>query len=74
MPVTINPGITFTLGAEETVFNWNGMGRYLLENGIGNNDINVVLGWLMVSAVVIVIFNLIADILYAVLDPRIRLA
>jgi peptide/nickel transport system permease protein len=58
----------------ETVFNWNGMGRYLLENGIGNNDINVVLGWLMVSAVVIVIFNLIADILYAVLDPRIRLA
>src|SRR3954451_13871594 len=58
----------------ETVFNWNGMGRYLLEDGIGNNDINVVLAWLLVSAIVIVIFNLIADILYAVLDPRIRLA
>jgi peptide/nickel transport system permease protein len=33
-----------------------------------------VLGWLIVSAAVIVLFNLIADILYAVLDPRIRLA
>jgi peptide/nickel transport system permease protein len=58
----------------ESVFNWNGMGRYLLDDGIGNNDINVVLGWLLLSAAVIVIFNLIADILYAVLDPRIRLA
>src|SRR3954454_2652642 len=58
----------------ETVFNWNGMGRYLLDNGIGNNDINVVLGWLLLSAFVIVVFNLIADIRYAVLDPRIRLA
>jgi peptide/nickel transport system permease protein len=58
----------------ETVFVWNGMGRYLLNDGIGNNDINVVLGWLIVSAAVIVLFNLIADVLYAVLDPRIRLA
>jgi peptide/nickel transport system permease protein len=33
-----------------------------------------VLGWLLVSAFFVVVFNLIADILYAVLDPRIRLA
>ncbi|MCU1606763.1 MAG: putative peptide transport permease [Modestobacter sp.] len=58
----------------ETVFVWHGMGEYLLANGIGQNDINVVLGWLLVSAVFVVVFNLIADILYAVLDPRIRLA
>ncbi|MGY1618811.1 ABC transporter permease [Geodermatophilus sp. SYSU D00691] len=58
----------------EQVFVWHGMGEYLLKNGIGNNDINVVLGWLLVSAVFVVLFNLIADILYAVLDPRIRLA
>ena len=58
----------------ETVFVWNGMGRYLLQDGIGNNDINVVLGWLLVSAFFVVLFNLIADILYAILDPRIRLA
>ncbi|MPQ98548.1 ABC transporter permease subunit [Modestobacter sp. I12A-02628] len=58
----------------EQVFVWNGMGRYLLQDGIGDGDINVVLGWLLVSAVFVVLFNLIADILYAVLDPRIRLA
>ncbi|MGY5886076.1 ABC transporter permease [Modestobacter lacusdianchii] len=58
----------------ETVFVWHGMGEYLIANGIGQNDINVVLGWLLVSAVFVVVFNLIADILYAVLDPRIRLA
>jgi peptide/nickel transport system permease protein len=58
----------------ERVFVWHGMGEYLLASGIGQNDINVVLGWLLVSAVFVVVFNLIADILYAVLDPRIRLA
>jgi len=58
----------------ERVFVWHGMGEYLLDNGIGQNDVNVVLGWLMVSAVFVVLFNLLADILYAVLDPRIRLA
>ena len=58
----------------EQVFVWNGMGRYLLENGIRDNDINVVLGWLLISAFFVVLFNLIADVLYAVLDPRIRLS
>jgi len=58
----------------ETVFVWHGMGEYLIQNGIQQNDINVVLGWLLVSAVFVVLFNLVADILYAVLDPRIRLA
>ncbi|MQA32196.1 ABC transporter permease [Modestobacter roseus] len=58
----------------EQVFVWNGMGRFLLENGIRANDLNVVLGWLLVSAFFVVVFNLIADILYAVLDPRIRLS
>jgi peptide/nickel transport system permease protein len=58
----------------EQVFVWHGMGEYLIKDGIGDNDINVVLGWLLVSAAFVVLFNLIADILYAVLDPRIRLA
>jgi peptide/nickel transport system permease protein len=58
----------------ETVFVWHGMGEYLFQQGIGQNDINVVLGWLVVSAFFVILFNLIADILYAVLDPRIRLA
>ena len=58
----------------EQVFVWHGMGEYLIKNGIGANDINVVLGWLLISAVFVVVFNLVADVLYAVLDPRIRLA
>lgn len=58
----------------ETVFNWNGMGRYFIQDGIGQNDINVVVGWLLVAAFFVVLFNLIADLLYAVLDPRIRLS
>lgn len=57
----------------ERVFNWNGMGRYFLEDGLGQNDLNVVLGWLIVTSFFVVLFNLIADLLYAVLDPRIRL-
>jgi peptide/nickel transport system permease protein len=58
----------------ETVFVWHGMGEYLFQDGIGQNDTNVVLGWLLVSAAFVILFNLIADLLYAVLDPRIRLA
>jgi len=58
----------------ETVFNWNGMGRYLTQDGLGQSDLNVVLGWLIVTAFFVVLFNLIADLLYAVLDPRIRLS
>jgi peptide/nickel transport system permease protein len=58
----------------ETVFVWHGMGEYLIQDGIKDNDTNVVLGWLLVSAIFVVLFNLVADILYAVLDPRIRLS
>ena len=58
----------------EQVFVWHGMGEYLIRDGIGKNDINVVLGWLLLSAFFVIAFNLIADLLYAVLDPRIRLS
>jgi peptide/nickel transport system permease protein len=56
----------------ERVFQWRGMGTVLIE-GIDQYDINMVQGWLMVTAVVVVVFNLLADIAYAYLDPRIRL-
>jgi len=55
----------------ETVFQWRGMGTFLLD-GIRNLDVYVVLAWLLVAALVVIIFNLIADLLYGVLDPRIR--
>jgi glutathione transport system permease protein len=55
----------------ETVFNWNGLGRMLL-TGVGRADTNAVAGWLLLAGLVVVAFNVIADALYAVLDPRIR--
>ncbi len=57
----------------ETVFQWRGAGSFLLER-IRENDVYAVSGWLLVSATFIILFNLIADLLYAVLDPRIRYA
>jgi peptide/nickel transport system permease protein len=57
----------------ERVFLWNGMGTYLTEDAIGAQDVNVLLAWLTVAAVFVIAANLIADLLDAVLDPRIRL-
>ncbi|MBB5956211.1 peptide/nickel transport system permease protein [Saccharothrix tamanrassetensis] len=56
----------------ETVFGWSGMGKFLIE-AITRIEPYEVLGFMMVTAVFIIVFNLIADVLYAVLDPRIRL-
>lgn len=55
----------------ETVFQWRGMGGFLLES-IANRDANAVMAWLLVAAIAVVLFNLIADIVYAVIDPRVR--
>lgn len=55
----------------ETVFGWQGMGTMLV-NGINAGDFNVILAWLVVASIIVIVFNLIADLLYGVLDPRIR--
>ncbi len=55
----------------EYVFSWHGMGELLIV-GVSIGDLNVVLAWLMVTSIIVILFNLIADVLYAVLDPRIR--
>lgn len=57
----------------ERVFAWHGMGEMLLTS-VNDQDVNRLLAWLMVSAVIVVLFNLAADLLYAFLDPRIRYA
>jgi peptide/nickel transport system permease protein len=54
----------------ERVFSWQGMGDLLLE-GVRAGDVNVVAAWLLVTSVVVVLFNLLADVLYGVLDPRV---
>ncbi|HEV2170199.1 MAG TPA: ABC transporter permease, partial [Candidatus Binatus sp.] len=57
----------------ETVFNWPGIGR-LAADAIFNLDIPVIMGTVLFSAFLIVVVNLLVDLLYAWLDPRIRLA
>jgi peptide/nickel transport system permease protein len=56
----------------ETIFTWPGMGRLFLDS-IGYRDYPVVMGLLMFTALLVLIGNLTADMLYAVYDPRIRL-
>ncbi len=55
----------------ESIFGLDGMGPYFLNNLL-SQDAYPVMAWLMVVATMVVIFNLIADIAYAKLDPRIR--
>jgi len=56
----------------ETVFSWPGMGRLFFDS-LGKRDYPVLMGVLLLGAVLIVLGNLVADVLYAVLDPRISL-
>jgi peptide/nickel transport system permease protein len=57
----------------EQIFAWQGMGA-LFSNGLTDSDVNVVMGVFVVTGLVAVIFNLIADLVYAALDPRIRVS
>lgn len=56
----------------ETVFAWPGIGRLMFE-AINQRDYNVLLGVFFVSAAMVLLFNLITDILYVIVDPRIRI-
>src|SRR6185295_15133905 len=56
----------------ETVFAWPGIGRLLYE-GVAFRDFPVVQATVLLSGVMVVVVNLLVDILYAVIDPRIRL-
>jgi len=57
----------------ETVFTWPGMGRLFLDS-LGYSDYPVAMGLLMFSAILTILASLIADIIVALVDPRIRLA
>ena len=52
----------------ETVFSLDGMGLYFV-NALLSNDPYPVMAWLMITATMIIVFNLLADIAYGALDP-----
>jgi len=56
----------------ETVFNWPGLGRLAFDS-ILRRDTSVLLGVLLVSSVMVIVANLLTDLLYTIIDPRIRL-
>jgi oligopeptide transport system permease protein len=55
----------------ETIFGIPGVGRYFVQAAL-NRDYTLVMGTVIVIAVFIIVFNLIVDLLYAILDPRVR--
>ncbi len=76
IPVLTLAGINLVLMVNvsvvvETVFAWPGIGRLLFE-GIAFRDFPVVQATVLLSGIMIVAVNLIIDVLYAVIDPRIR--
>jgi peptide/nickel transport system permease protein len=56
----------------ETVFHWPGLGR-LAFDAVLNLDVPVIMGTVLLSATLVVVTNLAVDLLYRVVDPRIRL-
>lgn len=55
----------------ESIFSWPGLGPAFLK-ALGEPDLALVLGFVIFTGVVTVVFNLIADLLYGILDPRVR--
>ncbi|MEU8952222.1 ABC transporter permease [Streptomyces sp. NPDC048489] len=60
-------GATFT----EKIYGWHGMGEWLI-NSINTNDVNAVAAVGMFTAMVVLAAGLVSDLLYAALDPRVR--
>ena len=81
LPVASNPIITTISGwfasllagavFVEIIFGWNGMGKLLVE-ALNTRDLPITMGCVMAIAAIFVFLTTVVDVLYAVLDPRIR--
>jgi peptide/nickel transport system permease protein len=56
----------------ETVFSWPGLGRYIVASGVEARDTPVIVGGILLVATTFILVNLLVDLLYAVIDPRVR--
>ena len=56
----------------EYIFGWKGIGKEIVD-ALEKYDLPVVMGAVLVFSIIFILINLIVDILYGVLDPRIRL-
>ncbi|WP_436347535.1 ABC transporter permease [Natronorubrum sp. FCH18a] len=71
LAATLTAGIVAGSVVVEVVFNWPGLGREFI-NAIVSREINLIMAITLFTGVFLILANLLADILYAVLDPRIR--
>lgn len=55
----------------EKIFNWKGIG-YAVVEALNNNDLPVVMGATLVFAIIFIVMNILVDIIYGLLDPRVR--
>ena len=55
----------------ETVFAWPGMGKLLIDS-ILTLDRPVIVAYLMMTVLIFIVINLVVDIIYTILDPRVR--
>jgi len=79
IPITTITGVQFgaLMGGAvltETVFNWPGLGRFIVDRGVGARDTPVLVGGILLVATVFILTNLVVDLLYGVIDPRVRRA
>ena len=65
------PGLVAGAVITETIFAWPGMGRLFI-NALGQFDFALLMGYMMLVSFLVVFFNLVADICYAWLDPRVK--
>ena len=76
MPVVTIVGVRFgaLLGGSvmtETIFSWPGLGKYVVE-AVNGRDMPTVMGCVVVMAILFALVNLIVDVVYAFIDPRIK--
>ena len=57
----------------EKIFNWKGIGYEVVE-ALGNNDLPVVMGATLAFACIFVVINILVDVLYGIVDPRVRIS
>jgi peptide/nickel transport system permease protein len=55
----------------ETIFSWPGMGLLFIR-GINDSDYFLLMGLILITSMLVLLFNLVADVVYAIVDPRIR--
>lgn len=79
IPITTITGLQFgqLMGGAvltETIFTWPGLGSYIVKKGVLARDTPVIVGGVLLVASTFVLVNLLVDLLYAVIDPRMRRA